>query len=203
MTKKLLLILLPGFLSLNVLGTNYYVSTGGNDNNNGTSLDGAYLTLAKAVASAIVPGDSIFVRPGTYVVSATIKINKPGTAEKPIVLTVYKPDMIDANSRPVLDFSVAFAVAGSAKRGIELSGANYWVVYGIIIKGAGDNGMNVSGSSHTRIEFCSFTRNRDSGLQIGGGSAHVDIINCDSYENADRGAGTTSMGGNADGFAPF
>ncbi len=199
---RVLLIFLLGFLSFNAQGTNYYVSTTGNDANAGTSLDAAYLTLAKAVASAIVAGDTIFVRPGIYVTSATVKINKPGTAAKPIVLSVYKPDMIDANSRPVFDFSIAFAVAGSAKRGIELSGANYWVIYGIIVKGAGDNGMNVNGSSHTRIEFCSFTRNRDSGLQIGGGSAHVDIINCDSYQNADRGAGTTSMGGNADGFAP-
>jgi len=177
----------------------YYVATNGSDANSGTSLATPFATLAKAVAVAINPGDSIFVRSGTYTVTTTISIKKPGTAASHIVLTAYKPDLVTADSRPVFDFSSM--LLNSSNRGINLSGANYWDIYGIIIKGAGDNGMNVSSTSFTKIEFCGFTRNRDSGLQLGGGSNNIYIINCDSYENADLGTGSTTAGGNADGFS--
>jgi hypothetical protein len=182
--------------------TTYYVATsaqGGNDANTGTSLAAPFATVTKAV-SKVVAGDTIYVRSGTYAVTTTISINKAGTAAKHITLSVYKPDMLDANSRPVFDFSSM--TLSSSNRGFSVSGANYWDIYGIVIKGAGDNGMNVSGTSYTTITFCSFTRNRDTGLQMGGASHHLYITNCDSYENADLGAGSTTAGGNADGYAP-
>ncbi|MDE3059334.1 MAG: right-handed parallel beta-helix repeat-containing protein, partial [Bacteroidota bacterium] len=90
------------------------------------------------------------------------------------------------------DFS-GMAVSGS-NRGFKLSG-QYWHIKGFTIKGAGDNGMYVSGS-HNIIEFCSFYENHDTGLQLGGGASNNQIINCDSYYNADPSQG------NADGFAP-
>jgi hypothetical protein len=182
--------------------TKYYVATsaqGGNDANTGTSLAAPFATVTKAI-SKVVAGDTIFVRSGTYTVSTTVSISKAGTATNHIVLTVYQPDMVDANSRPVFDFSSM--TLSSSNRGFNLSGANYWDIYGIVIKGAGDNGMNVTGTSYTTITFCSFTRNRDTGLQMGGLSHHLYITNCDSYENADLGTGSTTAGGNADGFSP-
>jgi len=178
----------------------YYIATNGSDSNNGTSIATPFASLAKAVSVATVAGDSIFVRSGIYTLASTVTINKPGTALKHSVLTVYKPDMQNANSRPL--FNCSSMAASSSNRGINLNGANYWDIYGIIIKGAGDNGMNISKTSFTTVEFCSFLRNRDTGLQIGGSSHDIRIINCDSYENADLGAGTSSNGGNADGFAP-
>ncbi len=196
----LLLFIFSGIILNSWAQSKYYVSTSGNDLNSGTSIGSPFATLAKAITVAIVPGDSIFVRSGTYTVGSTMTINKPGTVQKHIVLTAYLPDLGSANDRPVFDFSAM--PASSSNRGINLSGANYWDIYGIVIKGAGDNGMNVSASSYTTITFCSFTRNRDTGLQLGGGSHHVTVINCDSYENADLGTGTTTNGGNADGFAP-
>ncbi len=82
----------------------------------------------------------------------------------------------------------------SGNRGIRLSG-DYWYIKGIDIKGAGDNGMNISGSNNI-VEFCSFFENRDTGLQLSGGGSNNQIINCDSYFNADP------DNGDADGFAP-
>jgi hypothetical protein len=181
----------------------YYVATaaqGGNDANAGTSLSAPFATIAKAVSKATAPGDTVFVRSGAYVVNTPVKITQPGAAGKPIVITVYKPDMKDAGSRPVFDCS-SMAVGGNNK-GFVLDNAGYRVIYGIVIKGAGDNGMSIAHSNHVTIEFCSFLQNHDSGLQIGDLSANVTIINCDAYENADRGPGTATAGGNADGFAP-
>lgn len=181
--------------------TNYYVAVNGNDLNLGTSISLPFATIAKAITKASAAGDTIFVRSGTYIISATQRITRSGTAARPIVLTAYKPDLVSAASRPVFDFS-SMAVS-SSNQGFILSGASYWNLYGFVIKGAGDNGMLLQSTCHhLKIEFCSFTRNRDSGLQIRSGSHHCLILNCDSYENADLGTGTTSSGGNADGFAP-
>jgi len=52
----------------------------------------------------------------------------------------------------------------SSNRGIVLD-AKYWHVKGITIKGAGDNGMLLSGH-YNIIEKCTFRENRDSGLQL-------------------------------------
>lgn len=178
--------------------TNYYISTTGNDANAGT-LASPFATLTKALSKTLAGGDTIFVRSGTYVLSTTITISKSGNAAKHLVITAYKPDLINANSRPVFDCSsMAVGVLG-----IQLKAVSYLDIYGLIIKGAGDNGMLIYNVSHdNKIEFCSFTRNRDTGLQIRSGSHHCLILNCDSYENADLGVGTTTSGGNADGFAP-
>jgi hypothetical protein len=131
-------------------------------------------------------GTTIYVRGGIYSLSTTITISKIGTAGSKYYLFAYQSE------RPILDFSSMALSSGN--RGIRLSG-NYWHVKGLDIKGAGDNGMNVSGSNNI-IELCTFYENRDTGLQLGGGASNNQIINCDSYFNVDPGQG------NADGFAP-
>jgi hypothetical protein len=72
---------------------------------------------------------------------------------------------------------------------------NYWHIKGFDVRKAGDNGMNISGSNNI-VENCSFSENSDTGLQLSGGASNNQIINCDSYYNADPSQG------NADGFAP-
>ena len=90
----------------------------------------------------------------------------------------------------------------SGNYGFELTGANYWYIYGLRIKGAGDNGMNVNTTAYSTVEYCDFFRNRDAGFLIRNSSHHCLVLNCDAFENADLGTGTTTSGGNADGFAP-
>ncbi len=182
--------------------TSYYVSTSGSDANAGNNINTPYLTVQKAISKAVA-GDTIFVRSGTYTVGTTVKITKPGTAAKNITLTAYLPDVVSAypnDTRPLFDFS-SMAV-NSGNYGFHVTNANYWKIYGLRIKGAGDNGMNVENTAYTTIEYCDFFRNRDAGFLIRSSSHHCLILNCDAYENADLGAGTTTSGGNADGFAP-
>ena len=57
--------------------------------------------------------------------------------------------------------------------------------------------MHINGGSFNIIEFCSFSGNGDSGLQLDNGASGNQIINCDSYQNADP-----PDYGDADGFAP-
>jgi hypothetical protein len=190
--------------SINSFATTYYVATNGNNSNNGTSTATPLLTIAAAVAKATTAGDTIYVRSGTYPSTTTISITRAGTSAANYTLSAYKPDITaayPADGRPILDFSGMSVTSGNI--GLKLNGANYWKIYGLRIKGAGDNGMLLQSTTHhTTIEFCDFYRNRDAGFQIKDKSHHCLILNCDAYENADRGTGTTTNGGNADGFAP-
>jgi hypothetical protein len=166
----------------------YYVSNTGSDSNPGT-FGQPFLTLAKAMAlssTVFKAGDTVTVRGGTYAATVTISVSKSGTSNARCYLIAYPGE------RALLDFS-AMAV-NSGNRGVNLKG-NYWYVRGLDIRGAGDNGMIVSGSNNV-IEFCSFFENRDTGLQLAGGASQNHVINCDSYANADP------DNGDADGFAP-
>ena len=143
------------------------------------------LELIDAITK-VIPGDTIMMDAGTYVLNAKINITVSGTLDKPINLIVR-----EGQSRPKLDFSAM--TENSANQGIVLN-ANYWNIKGIDVVKAGDNGLQIKGSNNT-IEFCAFSECADTGLQIDNGAANNTIINCDSYFNAD------STLENADGFA--
>ena len=168
----------------NQLDAQIFVSPAGDDNNPGT-FDFPLKTIPAAI-TASQPGDTIYLRGGIYTLDAKISIPRNGSSGDMYHLFAYEDE------RPILDYS-SMAIS-SSNRGITLSGS-YWYIKGIDIKGAGDNGMNISGSNNI-IEFCSFYENHDTGLQLGGGASNNQIINCDSYYNEDPGQG------NADGFAP-
>jgi hypothetical protein len=163
-----------------------YVATDGNDANSGTIAQ-PFATISKAISVAL-PGDTIYVRGGTYALNNTINISagKSGTEAQRYSLFAYQ------NERPLLDFSSS----PFGSKGINLN-ASYWHLRGLDVKGAGDNGMEISGGSYNIIEFCSFFENRDTGLQLNRGAAYNRIINCDSYYNADP-----PDNGDADGFSP-
>ena len=166
-----------------LFGQTFYVATTGSDSSDG-SFDHPFRTIAKGILVATVPGTTIYVRGGTYSVASTITISRSGTSTNRYSLLAYPGE------RPFLDFSTE----PFGSRGVRLSGS-YWYIKGLDIWKAGDNGMNVSGSNNI-IEFCSFSENYDTGLQLGGGASNNQVINCDSYFNKD----TTQ--GNADGFSP-
>jgi pectate disaccharide-lyase len=182
-------------------GATFYISPTGSDTNSG-ALDSPFYNIAKAAPLAI-PGDTIYLRGGTFSYSTTILITNAGTPASLIKLWAYP------NEHPVLDFSTM--ADDDANRGIRLTtnstsgvGGSYWHIRGLEIYRAGDNGMKIEGSGNI-IENCSFHHNRDSGLQMGLGDSDADIatrvfsnqiINCDSYLNYDPRHG----GGNADGF---
>jgi len=86
-------------LKAGTIGTISYVSTKGNDNNTGT-LAAPYLTIQKAVDSAIA-GDTIYVREGTYYPTTAITFYlHNGTSVSPIQLMAYPGEY------PVIDGGV-------------------------------------------------------------------------------------------------
>lgn len=183
---KIVWLLLLQALPIQLLLAQKYIAPDGNDANPGTFTQ-PFGTFSKAIAEAM-PGDTIYVRGGTYLLSSTITISaaKSGTADKLITMTAFKDEI------PLLDFSSQ----SLGSKGISLR-ANYWHIIGLQIKGAGDNGMEINFGSNNIIERCVFFENRDSGLQLSNGSANNRVINCDSHHNADP-----PDYADADGFAP-
>ncbi|MCU4164776.1 right-handed parallel beta-helix repeat-containing protein [Carboxylicivirga caseinilyticus] len=182
-------IILTAFMVLLTMGmvkaTDYYVAKTGSDSNTGTSLDSPLANVTTAISKAVA-GDVIYIREGEYKYSTKISLSRSGTAANPIQMMAYQ------NEKVIIDFSQMALDSGN--RGFSLSG-QYWIIKGLTIRRAGDNGMFISGSYNT-VENCIFYEHQDTGLQLGNGASENNIINCDSYGNADP-----TDYGDADGFA--
>lgn len=178
-------LILISILSGELLATRYYVSTSGNDLNNG-SFEKPFATLSKAASSAIA-GDTIFIRGGVYSHNSTISLgsaSKSGTANNYYYVLAYPGE------KPIFDFSKQ-----TSSDGIKLNG-NYWYVKGVEVRYSVHNGIAVNGS-YNIIENCIVHDNKNTGMQFGNGASYNKVLNCDSYNNYDP-----PSGGNADGFAP-
>lgn len=161
----------------------YYVSPTGSDANVGYDINAPFKTMKKALGKSDMT--EIWVRGGTHYITgdSTVSINKVGAGPGAYTIRNYPGE------RPLFDCSGLNA----GKKGFSVTG-NYWYITGIDIIKARDNGMYITGANNI-VEFCTFSENEDSGLQLSGGATNNKIINCDSYFNKDA----TSE--NADGFA--
>lgn len=159
-----------------------YVSPTGSDSNAGTREAPMY--TIEAASKKLPAGGTLYMLAGTYKYNKKQRLKQNGTAKAP-----YK--LMSFGGRAVMDMSGS----GSSDYGLSLEGS-YWYIYQIDICNAGDNGLIINASSNDVIEQCNFYKNGDSGLQMKEGASWVKVINCDSYQNCDKGQG------NADGFAP-
>ena len=181
-----------------------YVSPEGNDATADGSEEKPFYSLQKAV-DLVQAGDFIYMAGGTYNYSIRINIKTVGDADGGKIYLGTRN-----GERALLDFSSMAVDANN--QGIRLTGS-YWHMYGLDIKGAGDNGLLIERNKptggtpndikdkteeghHNVIEFCSFFDNKDTGLQMKNMAEYNRVINCDSYFNRDP------EDGNADGFAP-
>jgi hypothetical protein len=142
--------------------------------------------LVSALGSAQA-GSTIYIRGGTYYFGETITLDQSGSQSNNITLSKYPDD----DERPMLDFSAMSE--SSSNRGLKLQG-DYWYLYGIDVRKAGDNCLYITGSNNV-VEFSSFSECADTGVQLAKGASDNLIKNVDSYYNAD------SSLENADGFA--
>ena len=183
------------FLPGNLFSATYYVSPTGNDSNSGT-IGSPFFTIIKAV-TLITPGDTIYVRGGTYAYTNKIFLTSSGTSSATNNIWAYQDE------KTILDFS-GMADTNTTGKAFEITG-DYWFIRGLEVQYAPDNGMRIRGN-HNTVERCVFHHNRNTGLMIGLEGSSINsgnqagyntIINCDSYRNAD----TRKSGGDADGMA--
>lgn len=174
--------------------TTYYASPDGTPMNNGTKESPYDLPVA---FSKLQAGDTLILLDGTYKSSIRFRAEegRNGTKEHPITIKA------ENEGKAIVDFSSM--IFNSNNRGFQIDG-NWWVLYGLVVKGAGDNGIYIGGH-HNLIERCETYECKDSGIQLGRASAlhtkidtwpsYNTILNCTSHDNSDP------TGEDADGFA--
>ncbi len=82
----LVVFFISAVLVRSVGATTYYVSPTGNDFDDGLSSESAWLSLDNGDQTGVlVPGDTVYVLPGTYVLAGTMRLITDGTAADPIV----------------------------------------------------------------------------------------------------------------------
>lgn len=157
-----------------VSASTYFVSNSGSDTSSGTQ-SSPWKTLTKGL-SALVPGDTLYVRSGTY---PHFSFSKSGTSNGYITISAY-------NNEPVL-------ITGSSYDGIVLKGTSYVRLSGFEVTGAtGDYGAGISvlnnGSIYPTYNIIENNRVHDNiglhtqGILISNGSYNK-IINNKSYNN--------------------
>ena len=188
--KKQLLLLAISFLFSSLSARQLYLSPTGNDTYSGLSVAQAWLSPNTAFTK-LVAGDTLWVKGGTYTLSATVKASNPASKTSPILVAAVRGE------KPVFDCSSFrhYGSESSSYRGMDLRQA-YWRVRGIKIYKAGYNGIIIAGENITvegmTIQECGFD-----GIALAAGAVNAFILNCDSYRNCDTSAG----GENGDGFA--
>jgi hypothetical protein len=167
-------------------GAVFYVAPGGNDANPG-SLASPFGSIVKA-AALVNPGDTIYVRGGTYSLNNDIQLLRAGTSGNPIRLWAYPGET------PILDF----AAAPPLYQALTVQN-DWWHLKGITVKRSKSFGLWTNGSNNI-FENMTFTQNRGSGFSMSGANGRIPtnnlILNCDSIQNYDVG----THGENADGF---
>ncbi|WP_158277321.1 right-handed parallel beta-helix repeat-containing protein [Opitutus sp. ER46] len=198
--------LLPLLLCLAVppaSGTTFHAAPDGAVSQPGT-LANAPTTLAKA-AGQLRPGDTVILHGGRYALTQTLVLASSGQPGAPLTLEAAPGE------HPIIDGS-ALAPSGSA-RAITITG-NYYVLRGLEITGAYNQGVFIQGS-HNQFERCVSHHNGGSGFSVtlehgetgnaaGERAAFNRFVNCDAHHNFDwyktRPGGAQYPGTDADGF---
>lgn len=174
----------------------YYVHPAGNDQAEG-SLEKPFATLQRG-HDAAGPGDTVYVRGGTYTLkdrTTGVDLHKSGKPDQHIRYFAY-PDEV-----PVFDGA---GLRGPGRVvGLRIGGS--WVhVKGLEVRNVPaprgtSYGVWVKDASHTILEGLTLHDHQGPGLFIDGGTGGHLVLNCDSYNNYDPNS-RTGDGQNADGF---
>ncbi len=182
-----------------------YVSPEGKSMNTGT-IDSPF-DIHTAI-TRVRPGETIYVRGGTYYLVEPLRIDRVATEKEPIELFAY------GNEKPVFDCSKEL-VSAYNNMGLRIGTGQWWHIRGIEVCNARNSGFMISDGSHIVFENCVAHHNGGTGFTVGYGHSHVGnddgqkgayltFLNCDSYNNFDWwtvNSGIPAAGTNADGFA--
>jgi parallel beta-helix repeat protein len=156
------MVILGSMVSAQLSGAaTYYVATNGSDANGGTEQE-PFRTLSRAV-SVLRPGDTLYVKKGTYTGSSQLSRIPSGTSwSAPVTVAAY------AGDRPVI-------IPEPGNHALVLVGNQYIIIDGFIIDGAGGlDGVKITYSSsgslahHIRIQNSEIKNAPGQGLLIAG-----------------------------------
>jgi|RhiMethySRZTD1v2_1073278.scaffolds.fasta_scaffold208017_2 hypothetical protein len=156
----------------------YYVSPAGSNTNPGT-LAAPFATLQRAHDVAN-PGDTIYMRGGTYRVSVRTFLTRSGSSGGYIKVFNYPGEV------PVLDAAAMTAQYDEIIRGNSIS---WWHIKGLEVKNGPDAGIHLAGaSSNNIIELCvshhnARLANGGKGISISETGSNNLILNNDVHHN--------------------
>lgn len=163
---------------------------------NGSGNGSSYVsptTFANGVSKLKNPGDTLYLKEGTYEFTDKFSVNKQGSASKRIVIAGYPGE------KAVMDFhKTAYGTRGLSIHANSL----YLHIKDLSIAYSGKNNLYCEGS-YCLFENLDIYGSADTGCQMKNGGNNT-ILNVDSHDNFDYEtmSGTTAnFGGNADGFA--
>ncbi|MHC4912442.1 MAG: right-handed parallel beta-helix repeat-containing protein, partial [Planctomycetota bacterium] len=165
------------------VGTTYYVSPSGNDNNSGTSAQDAWATIDKVTTVTFSPGDSILFEGGeTFSGQLAFDASDAGTPTSPVTVSSY------GSGRATLS-NPTMGVEGSESIGLKIYNAGGFEIRDLILVGPGNEGDWWDENVGIGLE-----------AQLGSGE-RLDYIRIDNIEISNyAGYGIELMGNNYSGF---
>ncbi|MDR4484449.1 MAG: right-handed parallel beta-helix repeat-containing protein [Nitrospirales bacterium] len=156
------------------IGKDYYVSAGneGSDKNPGTQ-EAPFLTLAQGV-SVLLPGDTLFVRGGTYLGSSSLSNIPSGNSwAEPVTVKAYPAEKVVFTAMPeksVLHFG---------------QGSHHIIIDGFVFDGTGGLNGIASGedSHHIHILNSEVMNAPIQGILLNKGSAYFEFVNLRIHNN--------------------
>jgi hypothetical protein len=195
---KNILMLIVLFNSV-TFSANYYVSSDGNDNNNGTSTSTSWQTLSKVSGGSYNAGDLILFKRGDIFVGR-LDVPSDGSSGSPVVFSSYGTGanpVIDANNIEEICISIpgksyitidSIDCRNGISRGIDGgSYSPYVIIRGSTISNIGTTNTNMLTAislegGHCTITHCTITNIAHLGIMFGGGN-NVITYNDISYTN--------------------
>ncbi len=188
-------------------GKSWYIAPTGDDAAAGT-IEQPFATLARA-QQAVAPGETVYLRGGTYslkesqiaqtrgVFARVIVLDKSGTRDKPITYRAYEdeqPIFEFTNVKPKNQRVSAFYVSGSWLRivGLEVTGVQ------VTMRGHTQSICIESQGSNNILERLRLHDGQAIGIYHVRGSDNL-FLNCDAWNNWDN-VSEDGRGGNVDGF---
>ena len=196
--------------------SSYYVAANGSDSNSGTQ-QYPFATIAYAVKLA-QPGDTIYIRGGTYYPTKEIWIGNQGTASAPIVFQSYSGEtaIIDGSKLPTNKAAIAIGgeyiqiknleIINTPSTGLTVWGGNHIKLLNNVVHDINGTGIYVGHDNlkqvtdiliqgnmvyHTNLKNSShddFGGSWGNGITASG-SDHIQVIDNQVYENHGEGIG--------------
>jgi parallel beta-helix repeat protein len=165
----------------------YYVASDGNDSNPGTEAR-PFRTLG-AGAWALSPGDTLYVKDGTYTGSLAFFGIPSGTSNNPVTIAAYP------GHSPVIK-------TDSGNHALYISYTSYMVIDGLSIDGTNSNtgaGIKITdGASHIKIQNSEIT-NAFNGIEVNDGSGGNEFLNLQVHHNRAYGVYIASSSNTVEG----
>jgi hypothetical protein len=163
---------------------NYYVGSGGNDGNAGTSWGARKLTIQAAVNVATTAGDTIYVAPGTY--RETVTMGTSGTAGHVISLIGDYTGSNTSGTRGVVRITGSTDDISTTRNNcIVASSKSYITISGFRLDLATQHVVYLTSCAYITVSKCSFLNaaaNADCIRSDGASQSNITVTQCEFDE---------------------